>query len=235
MRGSTRVVAVVTVAVLATSLMAGTANAGPMVKRAQRALNQLGCHAGPADGIRDQMTRAATMRFQGANRIGQTGRLNAKTRQRLFHSQRARRCDRRPVPSRSGKGRRIVLSQRQNHLWLVGKHGHVRAQGGIIDNPRVLKRGVHFTGRKCGRAARIRNNSDYSGRLRLHNFVRFAPCGIGFHQVPTYWSSGRQIHRNFLLGTNLKTSGGCVRLSRKTSYDVWRFTQRRTKVVVVRG
>lgn len=235
MRSSTRLVAVVTVGILALSVMAGTANAGPMVTRAQRVLNQLGCHAGPADGKADQQTRAATMRFQAANRLAQTGRLNPKTRQRLFHRPRVQRCDRRAVPARSGKGRRIVLSQRQNYIWIVGKHGRVHAQGGVIDNPKVLKRGVHFTGSKCGRAARIRNSSDYSRRLRLHNFVRFAPCGIGFHQVPTYRSNGRQIHPNFLLGTNLRTSSGCIRLSRKNSYDVWRFAQNRTKVVVVRG
>lgn len=235
MRGFTRLVATALVVVVAWGGMTGTAEASPMVKRAQRALNHLGCNAGPVDGNAGTMTRAATMRFQGANRMRQTGRLNEPTRDRLFRAPRGRHCDARRVPARSGRGRRMVLSQGQNYVWLLGPAGRVIAQGGIIDNPSVLSRGTYFTGSKCGRAARIRNNSDYSGRLRLHNFVRFAPCGVGFHQVPTYWSNGRQIHRTYLLGTNLKTSGGCVRVSRAMSYKIWRFTDRRTKVVVIRG
>lgn len=235
MRGITRLVAVALAAVLTWGGMTGTAEATPMVERAQRALNHSGCNAGPADGNAGTWTKAATMRFQAANRLRQTGRLNAPTRDRLFRAPRAKHCDDRVVPARSGKGRRMVLSQRQNYVWLVGPAGRVIAEGGTIDNPSVLDRGTYFTGSKCGRAARIRNNSDYSGRLRLHNFVRFAPCGIGFHQVPTYRSNGAQIHRNNLLGTNLKVSGGCIRVSRSTAYEIWRFTDRRTKVVVVRG
>jgi len=235
MRGITRFVPVVLVAALAWGGMSATAHAGPFIERAQRALNRLGCNAGPADGVMGQHTRAGIMRFQSANRLVQSGKLNERTRYRLFRSGKAERCDLRSVPARSGRGRRIVLSQRQNYVWLVRKSGQVVAQGGIVDNPDVLDRGVYFSGPKCGRAGRIRNNSDYSGRLRLHNFVRFAPCGVGFHQIPTYWSNDARIHPTYLLGTNVKTSGGCIRVSRATSYDIWRFTKQRTKVVVLLG
>lgn len=235
MRGIGRGVAVALVAVLGWGGLSGTAEAGTMVTRAQHALNRLGCNAGPADGHVGTWTRAAVTRFQAANRMRQTGRLNTATRDRLFRAPRPVHCDARRVPAHSGTGRRIVLSQRQNYVWLLGSGGRTIAQGVIIDNPSVLHRGTYFTGSKCGRAARIRNNSDDSGRLRLHNFVRFAPCGVGFHQVPTYWAGGGQIHHDYLLGTNLRTSGGCVRASRATSYQIWRFTHRRTKVVVIRG
>ena len=64
--------------------------------------------------------------------------------------------------------------------------------------------------------------------------MRFAPCGIGFHQVPQYRSSGAQIHSSHLLGTNLRESHGCVRVSRAMSQRIWDFARPGTKVVVVR-
>ena len=118
---------------------------------------------------------------------------------------------------RSGSGRRVVLSQRQNYLWLVAASGRVVAQGPVVDNPRVLRAGSYRAGSKCGRAAKIRDNSDASGRLRLHDFIRFAPCGIGFHRIPQYRSTGAQIHSDRLLGTNLR---GVARLHPGQPRDV---------------
>ncbi|MPZ73941.1 MAG: L,D-transpeptidase family protein [Nitriliruptorales bacterium] len=204
------------------------------IEDSQVRLNRLGCNAGRPDGIAGPRTRAGVVRFQAANRLQQDGYLTPATR-RAVHASSAKRCDVRPKPARSGSGRRIILSQRQNWLWLVSASGRVVAQGGLIDNPSALPRGRYWTGPKCGRAGRIRNNSDYSGSLVLHNFVRFAPCGIGFHQVPTRRSTGRQIHPNWLLGTNYRESHGCIRVSRWMSERIWDFTTSRTKVVVVRG
>jgi len=133
----------------------------------------------------------------------------------------------------SSHGRRIVISQRQNWVWLVGPKGGVVAQGGIVDNPAVLVRGHWATGSYCGRTARIRRNTTTSGQVWLENFVRFAPCGIGFHRIPTYRSSGAQMHPDWLLGTNLARSHGCIRLSRAMSRRVWDFTTARTPVRVV--
>lgn len=208
---------------------------GARVAKAQQRLNALGCHAGPADGVLDARARSAVLRFQSRQGLEQSGRLDERTRHKLYAEGRweAGRCDRRPVPAASGRGRRIVISQRQNWVWLVGPRGRIVAQGGMIDNPRVLHRGAHATGSYCGRAARIARNSDYSGRLWLDDFVRFAPCGIGFHRVPRAKSSGRQIHADWLLGTDLAQSHGCIRLSRQLSGKVWKFTVRRTPVRVV--
>jgi peptidoglycan hydrolase-like protein with peptidoglycan-binding domain len=223
---------VCTVVMVAGTSLSADALTAAGIRRAQERLNVLGCNAGPVDGVFGIVTETATIRFQSANGLEQTGRLNLTTRQRLY-SARPTHCDARPVP-RSGTGRRIVLSQRQNWLWLVGPAGRILSQGGVVDNPSALARGTYYTGPKCGRAAKIRDNSDYSGDLRLHNFVRFAPCGIGFHQIPMYWSNGGQIHRNFYLGTNLKASHGCIRVSRATSDRIWDFATIGTKVVVVR-
>jgi peptidoglycan hydrolase-like protein with peptidoglycan-binding domain len=199
---------------------------------AQRRLNALNCHAGPADGTLDPRTRSAVVRFQSRHHMAQTGRLSRPVRTRLRGSQ-AQRCDLRPVPRSSGVGRRIVISQAQNWVWLVGHRGGVVAQGGVIDLPGALPKGWHATGSYCGRASRIRHNTDHSGRLWLDNFVRFAPCGIGFHRIPRHRSNGRQIHPDWYLGTNFDRSHGCIRLSRAMSLKVWNFTAQRTRVRVM--
>jgi len=201
-------------------------------KAAQTRLNKLGCTAGPVDGKIGAMTKAATVRFQSANKLSQTGTLTTTTYSRLLAST-AKRCDVRPVPTRTGSGRRIVISQGQNWVWLVDAKGKVVRQGGIIDNPRYLKPGTYTSGVKCGRAARIRKNTD-GGSLYLNNFVRFAPCGIGFHQIPTYKRGGAQIHADWLLGTNSKASHGCIRVSASMSVSIWSFAAKATRVVVIR-
>lgn len=204
----------------------------PAVERAQRRLNQLGCDAGPVDGSAGEHTRSAVVRFQSRHRLAQTGRLNAATTRKLFDDH-ARRCDQRPVPPRSGSGRRIVISQRQNWVWLVAAGGRVVGQSGMIDNPGVLHTGWKRVGSYCGRTAKIRHNT--SGNLWLDNFTRFAACGIGFHRIPRYMAGGHQIHADWLVGTNLRASHGCIRLPRPFSERVWDFGTIGTRVRVVRG
>jgi len=222
-------------AVLVTSLaLAPVAGAAPspVAVTAERRLDALHCDAGRADGRIDEHTRSAVVRFQSRSGLRQTGRFDERTRRRLAATD-APRCDLRPVPPRSGQGRRIVVSQSQNWVWLVAADGRAVAQGGIVDNPTVLHRGSHATGSYCGRAARIRRNQDYGGGLWLDDFVRFAPCGIGFHRIPRHKSTGQQMHPDWLLGTNLSTSHGCVRVSRSVAARVWSFTTRRTPVRAV--
>jgi len=233
--GTATVVALVVTTVLATGLATpSSADAAPQdwVVKAQQRLNALGCGAGPADGEIGPWTRSAVIRFQSRSAMRQSGHLDERTRRRLY-AQDAPRCDARPVPAHSGAGRRIVVSQHQNWVWLVGPKGRVVGQGGMVDNPSVLRRGSYATGSYCGRAARIRHNSATGGGLWLVNFVRFAPCGIGFHRIPRYRSNGHQIHADWVLGTNLAVSHSCIRLSQRLSKRVWGFTTRRTPVRVV--
>lgn len=201
------------------------------VVKAQKRLNALGCAAGPVDGEVGPWTRSAVVRFQSRSAMRQSGHLDARTRKRLYDED-APRCDVRPVPARTGAGRRIVISQHQNWVWLVGPKGRVVAQGGMVDNPSVLHHGSYATGSYCGRAARIKRNSATSGGLWLDDFVRFAPCGIGFHRIPRHKSNGHQIHADWILGTDMASSHGCIRLSRQLAAQVWRFTTRRTPVRV---
>jgi hypothetical protein len=230
--------ALVTALVTALPLVLGAAPADaagkPWVEKAQHRLNHLGCQAGPADGRLGPWTRSAVLRFQSRTARRQTGELDPVTRKRLYAGS-APHCDRRPVPPRSGTGRRIVISQRQNWVWLVGPKGGVVNQGGMVDNPSVLHTGIHRTGSYCGRTARIKRNSTTSGDVWLWNFVRFAPCGVGFHRIPTYKSSGKQIHPDWYLGTNMSESHGCIRLTRALSLKVWKFTSGPTTVRVVQG
>jgi len=227
---------VAAVAALATALVLapGPAGAapGPWAVKAEKRLNALHCDAGRADGRLDPHTRSAVVRFQSRTGLRQTGRLSARTRRHLY-AEDAPRCDQRPVPRHSGQGRRIVVSQQQNWVWLVGAGGRVVAEGGMVDNPRVLHRGSHATGSYCGRGARIRLNQAVSGTLWLDDFVRFAPCGIGFHRIPRWKSNDRQMHPDWFLGTDLDTSHGCIRLSRELAQKVWEFTTHRTPVRVV--
>jgi peptidoglycan hydrolase-like protein with peptidoglycan-binding domain len=224
-------------AVAVTMVAAGTALPADaltvtQVKTAQTRLNGLGCIAGPVDGKAGAMTQAATVRFQSANVLSQTGSLSSTTYSRLLAST-ARRCDVRPVPRRSGTGRRIVLSQTQNWVWLIDARGKIVRQGGMIDNPTYLRAGNYTSGSKCGRPARVLRNTD-GGRLYLNYFVRFAPCGVGFHQIPTYMSTGAQIHPDWLLGTNYRASHGCIRVSRSMAATIWTFAAGPTHVVVMR-
>ncbi len=207
--------------------------AGLTVTQAQRRLAALGCDPGRADGKVGPWTRSAVVRFQSRHALAQTGRLDATTRRRLAASS-AGRCDARPVPARSGSGRRIVASQRQNWVWVVDAKDRVVAQGGMVDNPGELSPGSYATGSYCGRAARVVRNR--SGSLWLDHFVRFASCGFGFHRIPRSMSSGAQIHPDHYLGTDFSTSHGCLRLSSRLARTVWDFTaSRRTTVRVVRG
>jgi hypothetical protein len=196
----------------------------------QRRLNALHCNAGPVDNKFGSWTRSATVRFQSRHGLAQTGSPNTTTRTRLFATT-AQRCDVRPVPS-SGSGRRIVISQKQNWVWLVAAGNRVVAQGGIVDNPGELRKGGYRTGSYCGRSARVKKNS--SGSLWLDNFVRFAPCGFGFHRIPRAMSNGRQIHSDYILGTNLAQSHGCIRVSAAMARRIWSFTASARTVVRVR-
>lgn len=210
--------------------VAPAASAAAVEERAQRRLNQLGCDAGPADGTIGPWTRSAIIRFQAANGLPQSGRLTKATRSRMYAGGQVR-CDRRPVVA-SGTGRRVVISQRQNYVWLVRADGSVAAQGGLVDNPHVLSPGSYTVGSKCGRPAKIRMNSDYGGGLWLPYFTRFAPCGVGFHRIPVQKSDGRQIHPDWMLGTNFEESSGCIRLSRRVAARLWDFAGVGTRVVV---
>jgi hypothetical protein len=192
-------------------------------------LDDLGCFIGRTADKGDRFT-AALIRFQSANGLKQSGELTRRTPARL-KSDGARRCDDRPVPRRSGEGRRVVLSQGQNWLWLIREDGTVAGQGGIVDND-WLPQDTYETGDQCGRPGRKRYNSSEDFALRIDYFVRFAYCRVGLHQIPVSNATGRPLHENFYAGTDLRKSHGCLRVPKPLVQQLWRFTKERTAVVV---
>lgn len=223
-------------AVLGAVVLTGTtlapANAATPLQSAQYRLAQFGCEPGPMTGTPNDRTKHAIIRFQAANKLTQSGTLTDITRAKLAKPD-AIACNKRPVPANTGTGKRIVMSQKQNWIWLVRADGSVSWQAGIIDNPSRVSPGVHYTGTKCGRAGKILKNYSYDKKYTLDYFTRFVACGIGFHRVPTYPGTDTQIHQDYKLGTNAFTSGGCVRTSLETAKRIWYFTPTNTKVVVV--
>ena len=209
------------------------AGASTWFRHTQWRLNNFGCDAGPTTGSPNEHTKAAIIRFQAANWLSQTGTLTDATKAKLLKTTSVH-CDKRPVPSKSGTGRRIVISQKQNWIWLVRDGGVIAAQGGMIDNPDIVSVGTYYSGSKCGRPAKIRHNLSYDHKLTLDYFTRIIACGVGIHRVPTYVGTDTQIHPDWMLGTNMMTSHGCTRESNETAKHIWYFADPGTKVVVVR-
>ena len=198
---------------------------------AKSQLRGLGCFIGPARAQGPRL-QTALIRFQAANGMTQSGRLTKATAKRLA-SEKAIACDDRPVPSGTGKGRRIVMSQGQNWLWLVEPDGSVKAQGGIVDND-WLPQDVYYTGAQCGKPARSRYRTDRSGGLQINYFVRFHDCIVGFHEIPVSKRTGQKIHPDHFAGTDLSKSAGCIRMPHPLIRHLYNFAAVRTKVVVTR-
>ena len=186
------------------------------VTKAQQRLNQLGCQAGPADGELGHWTRSAVIRFQSRTGRAQTGKLdNGHPHAAVRRGGAALR--RRPVPAGSGTGRRIVISQRQNWVWLVGRQGGSSPRAAWSTTRRCCTRGAHRTGSYCGRTARIKRNTD-DQRRRLARQLRALRALR--HRLPP--DPDLQVERqadppDWYLGTNMSSSHGCIRLSRAMS------------------
>jgi lipoprotein-anchoring transpeptidase ErfK/SrfK len=209
----------------------GVAQVQPVAQTAAGKLRTVGCFIGGAQSSGVRM-EAALIRFQAANWMPQSGRLTKATLQRL-DSPKAVHCNQRPVPSHTGNGRRIVMSQGQNWLWVVNADGTVRAQGGVVDND-WLPQATYTTGAQCGKPARSRYRTDRSGGLEIDWFVRLTDCIVGFHAIPVSKRTGRPIHPDFYVGTDLSKSHGCIRMMTRLIKEVYDFAAVRTKVVVTR-
>jgi lipoprotein-anchoring transpeptidase ErfK/SrfK len=130
------------------------------------------------------------------------------------------------LPSASGHGRRIVFSQSQQRVWLVGDSGVDRTylvSGSVYDN---LQPGTYSVYSKSRWAVGV----DDSGVMQY--FVRFTqgPTGaaIGFHSIPT--SHGVPLQTKAELGT--PKSHGCIRQNLPDAIALWDFAPVGTKVVV---
>jgi hypothetical protein len=194
-------------------------------------LRKMGCFIGEASAVGVRM-ETALIRFQAANGMTQSGDLTKATLRRLDNPK-AVHCNDRPVPAHSGKGRRIVMSQGQNWLWIVNRNGKTVAQGGVVDND-WLPQDTYVTGAQCGKPARSRYRTDRSGALEIDYFVRLTQCIVGMHEIPVSKRTGNPIHPDYYVGTDLSKSHGCIRMMTVLIKEVYDFAAVPTKVVVTR-
>ena len=132
-----------------------------------------------------------------------------------------------PPPEGSGTGRRIVFSESQQRIWLVGAQGQVErtylGSGSVYDN---LDPGTYQVYSRSRHAVGI----DDSGTMEY--FVRFTQgdegAAIGFHSIPVL--DGEPVQSRAQLGTPL--SHGCIRQAPKDAIALWRFAPIGTTVVV---
>jgi lipoprotein-anchoring transpeptidase ErfK/SrfK len=133
------------------------------------------------------------------------------------------------LPVSSGTGRRIVFSQTEQRIWLVGGQAdHVRrtylVSGSVTDN---LQPGTYSVYSKSRWAVGIEDTGV------MQYFVRFTqgPTGaaIGFHSIPTHYDVPLQSKDQ--LGT--PQSHGCIRQDLPDAIALWNFAPVGAKVVVV--
>jgi hypothetical protein len=133
----------------------------------------------------------------------------------------------RPLPARSGTGRRIVYSERAAHLWIVGDDGTVVRDYPVTGRVGRPKPGVYHVYSKSTVAI------NPGQKLRFEYMVRFAVgitgARIGFHTIPRYYD-GVPIQKESQLGRAIG-AGGCVRQSRADA--VWLYAWSRVGDTVV--
>lgn len=133
-----------------------------------------------------------------------------------------------PLPADSGEGKRVVFSESEQRVWLVGSADKVRrtylVSGSLTDN---LQPGTYEVYSRSEDAIGI----DDSGTMEW--FVRFTqgPTGaaIGFHTIPV--DDGERVQTVADLGT--PQSHGCIRQATPDALALWDFAPLGTTVVVV--
>lgn len=133
-----------------------------------------------------------------------------------------------PLPSASGEGKRVVFSETEQRVWLVGSAGKIKrtypVSGSLTDN---LDPGTYQVYSRSEDAVGI----DDSGTMKW--FVRFTqgPSGaaIGFHTIPV--DEGERVQGTADLGT--PQSHGCIRQATPDAVALWEFAPLGTTVVVV--
>jgi hypothetical protein len=136
----------------------------------------------------------------------------------------------RPLPARSGTGRRIVYAERAAHLWVVGADGAVLRDYPVTGRAGRPKPGVYHVYSKSTVAV------NPGEKLRFEYMVRFAVgitgARIGFHTIPRYYD-GVPIQSESQLGRAIG-AGGCVRQTRADARWLYGWSRVGDTVVVLR-
>lgn len=133
-----------------------------------------------------------------------------------------------PLPEKSGKGKRVVYSLNEQHVWLVNKRGVLIADfptAGRADRPGVGRYRVASKSPKS-------RNLDY--QVTFNYMVRFAKgqrAWIGFHDIPRTYD-GKLWHTRAELGTPIG-KGGCPHLAKPDAKFLYNWAKVGTRVVVV--
>jgi len=136
----------------------------------------------------------------------------------------------RPLPARSGTGRRIVYAETAAHLWVVGDDGAVIRDYAVTGRVGRPKPAVYHVYSKSTVA------TNPGEKLRFEYMVRFAVgltgARIGFHTIPRYLD-GVPIQSENQLGRAIG-SGGCVRQTRADARWLYGWSRVGDAVVVLR-
>ena len=132
------------------------------------------------------------------------------------------------LPSKSGRGRRVVYKNSLQWVWVVDDQNNV-----VRVMPVSGRRGVPNPGEYKVNSQSLRSYSlDFEG-VWFNNMTRFAlgPAGgnIGFHEIPT--KNGKPLQTEDQLGTF--QGSGCLRLSIEDAKFIFKFAKSGTKVVVI--
>lgn len=134
-----------------------------------------------------------------------------------------------PLPAESGKGRRIVYSASQQHLWIVDASGAVLRDypvTGRVDRPGPGRYRVYSM-------SRVSYNP--VAKVSFTHMVRFAHgvtgAAIGFHSIPR-WQNGAPLQTEESLGLALGR-GGCIRQTVPNAKFLYRWADLGERVVVV--
>lgn len=128
-------------------------------------------------------------------------------------------------PRHSGEGRRVVFSESQQRVWLVGRDGETRrtylVSGSLYDN---LDPGSYEVYSRSLDAVGV----DGSELRYMVRFTQGWNDAIGFHWIPRL--NGKRMQTRAELGR--PQSHGCVRQAAPDARALWRFAPVGTPVVV---
>lgn len=132
------------------------------------------------------------------------------------------------IPENAGKGKRVIYSLGEQHVWLISENGLLVADfptAGRADKPGLGRYRV---------ASRSPKSRNFEYQVTFNYMVRFAKgkrAWIGFHDIPRTYD-GKLWHTKEELGTPIG-KGGCPHLAKKDAKFLYNWAKVGTRVVVV--
>jgi len=133
-----------------------------------------------------------------------------------------------PVPANSGEGRRVVYSNRDQRVWVIGRDGDVLRSFLVSGQPGQPKPGAY---KVFSQSPRSYSFNDPNTTFRF--MTRFAKGkngeNIGFHEIPR--KNGKALQTVEQLGTPL--GAGCLRSATADAKFIYDWAKPGTVVVVL--